>query len=200
MSGVNLVFLAGLFSATIGLSLVNVGAQESRRSHQPAIRDFDSLPKADAPIILCIDDKSAPGGQPTDHAYAKAAANGFRSILTLRSSKDGVDILRERLMVEKHRLRYFNLAVVAPLPTHKQLDEFLGLLRDKANHPMLANCAYAERVAPYMMIYHLVEQGWSLERAVDDASQSGLRQDELRALARGYLKYQKRDTKSKARS
>lgn len=148
---------------------------------------FAPLAPAEAPIIMCIDDKSTPGGQPTDHAYARVAANGFRSILTFRSNRDGVNTLRERLMVEKHKLRFYNLPVRGSLPTYKQIDEFLALLRDKNNHPMLVNCGFIERVAPYMMMFRLIEQGWSEERALDEASRSGLRKDELKKFARGYL-------------
>ena len=163
-------------------------AQEPRQSQKPAAGEFDSLLKVDAPIILCIDDKPTTGGQPSDQAYAKAAANGFRAVLTLRSQSDGVDLLRERFMVEKNHLRYFNLPVLATLPKHSQVDEFLALLRDKRNQPMLINCAFAERVAPYMMIFNLVERGWSEERAVEEASKSGLRRESLQGLARHYLK------------
>lgn len=163
-------------------------AQEPRQSQRPTANEFEPLLKIDAPVVLCIDDKPSPGGQPFDQAYAKAAANGFRSVLTLRSRSDGVDLLRERFMVEKNQLRYFNLPVLAKLPKHNQVDEFLSLLRDKRNQPMLINCAFAERVAPYMMIFNLVERGWSEERAVEDASKSGLRRDGLQELARSYLK------------
>ncbi len=173
--------------ASVALPLAS-SAQEPRQSQRPGATDLESLRKADAPIILCIDDKPTSGGQPSDHAYAKASANGFRSILTLRSPKDGVDTLRERLMVEKHQLRYFNLTVRAPLPTHNQVDEFLGLLHDKRNQPMLVNCAHAERVAPYLMIFNLVEWGWNEERAVEEGSKSGLRREDLQTLARSYLK------------
>jgi protein tyrosine phosphatase (PTP) superfamily phosphohydrolase (DUF442 family) len=189
--------LVALWVASPWTALV---ANDPPQSQKPLRRDFDPARKAEAPIILCIDDKPTSGGQPTEGAYAKAAANGFRSILTLRSARDGVDLLRERLMVEKHRLRYFNLAVTATLPAHKQIDEFLALVRDKGNHPMLVNCAYIERVAPYLMIFNLVEQGWSEERAVEDASRSGLRREELQALARGYLKSLANKSKAKARS
>ncbi len=163
-------------------------AQESRQSQKPAAGEFDSLLKVDAPIILCIDDKPTAGGQPSDQAYAKAAANGFRAVLTLRSRSDGVDLLRERFMVEKNQLRYFNLPVLASLPKLTQIDEFLALLRDKRNQPMLINCDFAERVAPYMMIFNLVERGWTEERAVEEASKSGLRRKSLQELARNYLK------------
>jgi len=192
------LILAGIFASTIWLELPSSSAQEPRQSQKPLAGEFDSLLKVDAPIILCIDDKPTSGGQPSDHAYSKAAANGFRSILTLRSPKDGVDTLRERLMVEKHQLRYFNLTVRVPLPTHNQVDEFLGLLREKRNQPMLVNCAFIERIAPYMMIFNLVEQGWNEERAVEEASKSGLRREDVQALARSYLKSRANKAKPKS--
>ena len=173
---------AGLLALTACL------AEEPRQSQQPPAKDFAPLLKSDAPIVLCIDDKPSVGGRPSEQAYAKAAANGFRSVLTLRTSTDGVDLWRERLMVEKNRLRYFNLPVLSAHPRLDHLDEFLRLVRDKGNHPMLVNCAFAERVAPYMMIFNLVEQGWNEERAVEEASRAGLRRKDLQALARNYLK------------
>lgn len=180
----------GLLIFVLFVSLLPVEAfvQEPRQSQRPTANAFEPLLKVDAPIVLCIDDKPAVGGQPSDQAYAKAAANGFRSVLTLRSRSDGVDLLRERFMVEKTQLRYFNLPVLSPLPKPTQIEEFLVLLRDKRNQPMLINCAFAERVAPYMMIFNLVERGWSEERAVEEASKSGLRRDGLQELARSYLK------------
>ena len=171
-------------------------AEEPRQSQRPGTTDLESLRKADAPIVLCIDDKQSVGGKPSDQAYAKAAANGFRSVLTLRARADGVDLWRERLMVEKNRLRYFNLPVHSPLPQRDQLDQFLRLVRDKGNHPMLLNCAFVERVTPYMMIFNLVEQGWNEERAVEQASKSGLRREDLQSLARSYLKSQGHKAKS----
>src|SRR5262245_36119040 len=90
--------LGGICATSLAVQLPRSSAQEARQNERPSIRKFAETAHTDAPIILCIDDKATSGGQPTDHAYAKAAANGFRSVLTFRSSKDGVDPLRERLM------------------------------------------------------------------------------------------------------
>jgi len=161
-------------------------AQEPRQSHPPAT-DLRHLRQADAPIVLCIDDEKSVGGRPSDQAYAKAAASGFRSVLTLRAPTDGVDAWREQRMVEKNKLRYLSLQVLSTTPGLEQLDEFLRWVRERGNHPMLINCAYAERVAPYMMIFNLMERGWSEQRAVEEAGKSGLRREDLQALARSYL-------------
>jgi protein tyrosine phosphatase (PTP) superfamily phosphohydrolase (DUF442 family) len=173
--------LAGL---TVICAVQRIDAQQSER---PPAKRFERSANADAPVVLCIDDKPTAGGKPSTSAYAKAAANGFRSALTLRSAKDGVDVNRERFMVEQNKMRYFNIAVTKSLPQRNQVDEFLRLVRDKANHPMLLNCAFAERVAPLIMIFRIVEQGWSEERALKEASQGGLKSDSLNQFARDYL-------------
>lgn len=144
--------------------------------------------KVQAPVVLCIDDKPGTGGQPSLKAYARAAANGFRSILTLRSSADGVDPVRERFIVEQSKMHYYNISIAGDLPRREQIDEFLRLVRDRANQPMLINCAFAERVAPLMLIFRIVEQDWSEARAVEEASRSGLKSDSLRKFAKEYLK------------
>jgi protein tyrosine phosphatase (PTP) superfamily phosphohydrolase (DUF442 family) len=161
-----------------------VGAQQSGNPLAPA---FERTLKTEAPVVLCVDDKPTLGGQPSTSAYAKAAANGFRSVLTLRSAADGVDLVRERFMVEQNKMRYFNIPATKDLPQRKQVDEFLRLVRSKDNHPMLINCAFAERVAPLMMIFRITEQGWSRKKAIEEASRSELKSDMLRKFADDYL-------------
>lgn len=166
-----------------------VSAISSAQQSAPAANPFEQLGrKADPPVVLCIDDKPGAGGQPSHQAYTKAAQSGYRSVLTLRTAKDGVDLQRERLLVEQSGLRYFNLPIAAQLPRREQVDEFLKLARDPANQPMLVNCAFAERIAPLMMIFRIIEQGWTEERAVEEARLSGgQKAAELRIFARNYL-------------
>ena len=173
--------------APLIMLIAGANRSEAQQSQRPASTDIERLFQAEAPVVLCIDDKPTVGGQPSTSAYAKAAANGFRSVLTLRSAADGVDLNRERFMVEQNNLRYFNIPATKNLPQRKRVDEFLRLARDKANHPMLINCAFAERVAPLMMILRIVELGWNEERAVEEASLSGLKSDVLKKFARDYL-------------
>jgi len=168
----------------------SAAAQQTQPSNKNLI---DSLTReVPAPVILCIDDNPGRGGQPSSEAYAKAAMNGFRSVLTLRSPKDGVDLTRERLIVEHNKLRYFSLRYRTELPQHPQVDEFLNLARDPLNQPMLVNCAFAERVAPLMMMFHIIEQGWPEERAIEEASRSGLASGKLKRFAKDYLANRKK--------
>ena len=176
----------------VALTVLPVPPAITQQSEQPRSNQVEQLIKIDAPVVLCIDDKPVAGGQPSGQAYASAAASGYRSVLTLRSNKDGVDPLRERLLVEQQKMRYFNLPATAKLPRAEQVDEFLGLVRDAANHPMLINCAFAERVAPFMMIFRITDQGWSEERALEEAARSGLKGDPLKKFAKDYLAHRKK--------
>jgi protein tyrosine phosphatase (PTP) superfamily phosphohydrolase (DUF442 family) len=146
---------------------------------------------ADVPRLLCLDENFATGGQPTSDAYAKAAASGFTSVLSLRTAGEGVDLIKERARAENGKLRYFNIPVDSSAPRPAQADEFLRIARDKANHPMLVTCATANRVGAFMMILRVVEQGWSEAKALDEAIKIGLRGEELEKFAKDYIAGQK---------
>lgn len=143
--------------------------------------------KSDVPRVLCLDGSFTTGGQPTEQAYAKAAASGFRSVLSLRTAGEGVDLMRERSLVEKNNLRYFNIPVATSAPRPEQADEFIRLVKEKSNHPMLINCASANRVGAFMMIFRVLEQGWAEDKALKEAVRIGLRGDELKKFARDYI-------------
>lgn len=169
------------------LALLWPALTPGQQSRNPVFHSSGSQTKVEAPVVLCIDDKPAAGGQPSPTAYAKAAANGFRSILTLRAPMDGVDVNRERFMVEQNKMRYFNIPSAGKLPGRKEVDEFLAVGRNPDNHPMLVNCAFAERIAPFMMIFRMQEQGWTENRAVEEAASSGMKVEALRKFARDYF-------------
>ena len=141
----------------------------------------------DVPRVLCLDDSFTTGGQPTGEAYVKAAANGFRAVLSLRTNSEGVDLVLERARVKSNRMRYFNIPVNSAAPRAEQADEFLRIARDKTNHPMLVNCASANRVGAFMMILRVVEQGWSEEQALEEAIKIGLASDGLKRFASDYI-------------
>jgi protein tyrosine phosphatase (PTP) superfamily phosphohydrolase (DUF442 family) len=146
---------------------------------------------SDLPRFLCLDENFATGGQPRGEAYVKAAASGFRSVLSLRTNSEGIDLARERARVESVKLRYFNIPVNSSAPHPEQADEFLRITAEKTNHPMLVNCSTANRVGAFMMILRVVNQGWSEEKAVEEAVRIGLTSDVLKRFAKDYIARQK---------
>ena len=181
----DLIAAAVIFFSTITF------AAESPKTNPMRLEQTQKLLSADVPRVLCLDENFATGGQPTGDAYAKAAASGFSSVLSLRTPTEGIDLLRERAQVESKKMRYFNIPVNSSSPRAEQVDEFLRISRDKANHPMLVTCATANRVGAFMMIFRVVEQGWSEEKALEEAIKIGLRGEELKKFAKDYIASQK---------
>jgi protein tyrosine phosphatase (PTP) superfamily phosphohydrolase (DUF442 family) len=163
------------------------------RSADPAKPDRARLDRiqqslsADIPRVLCLDENFATGAQPKGDAYAKAATSGFRTVLSLRTASEGIDLARERVEVERNKMRFFNIPVVSSAPRPEQADEFLKLTRDQANYPMLITCASANRVGAFMMIQRVVDQGWSEARALEEATRIGLNSATLKQFAQNYI-------------
>lgn len=153
----------------------------------PRLDQVQKWLSTDVPRVLCLDESFATGGQPGSEAYAKAAAAGFRSVVSLRTANEGIDLARERSSVERANLRFFNIPVDSSAPRPEQADEFLRVARDQTNHPMLVTCATANRVGAFMMIFRVVEQGWSEEKALAEALTIGLRSDGLKKFAKDYI-------------
>ncbi|HJZ68907.1 MAG TPA: protein tyrosine phosphatase family protein [Blastocatellia bacterium] len=143
--------------------------------------------KDDAPHIVCIDERFATAGQPNDSAYAKLAENGYRAVLSLRTSSEGFGLAHEKEMVEKAGLRFINIPVVTTAPKPEQVTEFINAVKDKSNQPMLIHCGSANRVGAFWMIYRVVEQGWSEEKALEEAVKIGLTNPVLKSFAHEYI-------------
>ncbi|HVO96398.1 MAG TPA: sulfur transferase domain-containing protein [Terriglobales bacterium] len=177
---------AAIFVAA-GLSAVLAQSSTPEKTDRARLDRIQQSLSADIPRVLCLDENFATGAQPKGNAYAKAAANGFRSVLSLRTANEGLDLARERALVEKNKLRFFNIPVVSSAPRAEQADEFLKLTRDQANHPMLVTCASANRVGAFMMILRVVDQGWSEEKALEEATRIGLSSAALKQFAQNYI-------------
>jgi hypothetical protein len=94
-----------LITATLGLA---ANLPETNQGRHDNIQQTLS---SDVPRVLCLDESFATGGQPKDQAYIKAATAGFRSVLSLRTAAEGIDLARERRQVESNKMRYFNIPV-----------------------------------------------------------------------------------------
>jgi len=185
-----MTWLGNLLVAVLLLAPTVIAADTAQSGRSRLERVQQAL-SADVPRVLCLDESFTTGGQPTGNAYEKAVAIGFRSVLSLRTNDEGVDLVRERARVESAKMRYFNIPVDSSDPRPEQADEFRRIARDKTNHPMLINCASANRVGAFMMILRVVEQGWSEDKALVEAMKIGLASAKLKQFAIQYIERQK---------
>ena len=172
------IFASAFFAVVCSASLS--AFQESSRERLDKI---EAALKPDVPRILCVNEKFATAAQPADAAFGKLAANGFRSVLNLRTGSEGADLERERSLVEAAGMRYVNIPVVPSAPKPEQVDAFIKAVTDAANQPMLIHCASANRVGAFWMIYRVVEQSWPEDKALEEAARIGLTNPTLKAFA-----------------
>ncbi|HWP44762.1 MAG TPA: protein tyrosine phosphatase family protein, partial [Blastocatellia bacterium] len=162
-------YAAIIMLAMFGSISLAYGGRQSERLAQ-----VEQALKGDIPRIVCVDESFATSGQPKETAFAKLSANGFKSVLNLRTEAEGIDLAREREMAEKAGLRYISVPVAPPAIKEETVNAFINAVKDKSNHPMLIHCGSANRVGAMMMIYRVIEQGWPEEKASEEAARIGL--------------------------
>lgn len=175
-----------LLSVTTALFLTAMFAVAQQAKSEKLAKMEEAL-KADAPKLLCLNEAIATAGQPKDEAFAKLAAHGFRSVLNLRTTNEGVDLQREQELTEKAGMKYLSVPVTGSAPQPEAVVEFIRVVKEKSHHPMLIHCATANRVGAFWMIYRVLEEGWSEEQALAEATQIGLTNPALKKFAEDYI-------------
>src|SRR5215510_7190224 len=157
--------------AFIFLAVAFVGAQELSD-----IRNF-----------LRINKEFCSGGQPKLEHLEKLKKEGITTIINLRVPTEH-RAADEEEMAKKLGLRYFNIPVVFADPKDEQVDEFLKITDDPANRPAFIHCTAAIRVGAFWMIRRVMRDGWTIEKAEEEAQKVGLRDNpQLNEFARKYI-------------
>jgi uncharacterized protein (TIGR01244 family) len=113
------------------------------------------------------------GGQPRMEHFARLKAEGIKAVVNLRTPEEHrAD--EERQAVEQAGLKYVNIPVVYRDPKAAQVDEFLRITDDPSNRPMFIHCTAAIRVGAFWLIRRVVRDGWTWDRALEDAREVGL--------------------------
>jgi uncharacterized protein (TIGR01244 family) len=126
-------------------------------------------------------------GAITADAVPAIKAEGFKSIVNLRMANEpGADVEKQAAAAREAGLRYIHLPFSAAAPTAKVFDEFLAAAADPANSPMFIHCASANRVGAVWLVKRVKQDGWTVERALEEATAIGLSHPALRKFALDY--------------
>ena len=149
-----------------------------------------AAPQEEAPPIrnfLRVNKDFCTGGQPRTEHLAKLKEEGVKAIINLRPPGEH-RAEEEKAEAERLGLRYFNIPLVFREPKEEQATEFLKLTDDEANRPAFIHCTGAIRVGAFWMIRRVLRDGWTIERAEEEAKQIGLRENpHLNEFARNYI-------------
>ncbi len=148
----------------------------------PPIRNF-----------LRVNEQFCTGGQPRLEHLAKLKADGVKTIINLRQPSEH-RAAEEEETAKQLGLKYYNIPVVFGDPKEEQVTEFLRLTDDPANRPLFIHCTAAIRVGAFWMIRRVLRDGWTIEKAEEEATRVGLKDSpHLNEFARKYIeKYQKK--------
>ena len=162
--------------------LLSVAYASAARQEAPPIRNF-----------LRVNREFCTGGQPRNEHLAKLKEEGVKAIINLRQPGEH-RAEEEKAEAERLGLRYFNIPVAFGEPKEEQATEFLRLTDDEANRPAFIHCTGAIRVGAFWMIRRVLRDGWTVERAEEEAEKIGLREvPHLVEFARGYIERHKKN-------
>lgn len=151
-------------------------AQQEAKQEVPPIRNF-----------LQVNKDFCTGAQPRLEHLAKLKADGVKAIINLRQPSEH-RAEEEETEAKKLGLRYFNIPVVYASPKDEQADQFLKITDDPENRPMFIHCTAAIRVGAFWMIRRVMRDGWTIEKAEEEAQKVGLvNAPHLNEFARKYI-------------
>ena len=147
-------------------------------------------PPQDAPQIrnfIRMNSDFCSGAQPRPDQLAKLKAEGVKTIINLRPPSEH-RAAEEEAQAKALNFRYFNIPFVFGDPKDELATEFLKITDDPKNRPAFIHCAAGIRVGALWMIRRVLRDGWTIEKAEQEAEKIGLRESpHLNEFARKYI-------------
>lgn len=118
----------------------------------------------------------AVAGKPTAQALAQLKAQGFRTVIDLRTEAEG--LAEEKTIVEGQGLRYVSVPMTAATFTLADALKVKSVLDDPAAGPVLLHCATSNRVGGVLAVLE-AKAGKPLEEAIEAGRAAGLKGDPM---------------------
>ena len=127
-------------------------------------------------------------GATTPESMRAVKDMGFAAVVNLRqASENGANIADETAAAESAGLKYIHLPMNGAAPDAAVVDRFLEAARNPANSPMFVHCASGNRAAAVWLVKRVLVDGWTVDRAVEEAKALGLTSAPLEQFARNYI-------------
>jgi uncharacterized protein (TIGR01244 family) len=137
-----------------------------------------------------VNEQICTGGQPTMEELEKLKAEGVKSVVNLRRPSE-YNAEEEAAKVKELGLRYFHIPFDTNAPKDEPVDEFLKVMADKSNLPVFIHCTVANRVGGFWLIRRVLVDGWTVEKAEEEAKKIGLTNVKTREFALDYIERHK---------
>jgi uncharacterized protein (TIGR01244 family) len=159
------------------LVLAGCGLSAEQKAARPGISNFT---RVDA-VVAC-------GGATETSALEGLKQDGFKAVINLRqASERGANIDENRARAEQLGLKYIHIPFNGAAPETKTFDDFLAAVADKSNQPVYVHCASANRVGAVWLAKRVLQDGWTVEKATEEARLIGLSAAPLEQFALKYV-------------
>jgi uncharacterized protein (TIGR01244 family) len=165
--------LTGFFMISFAVSL----SAQVTKQERAGIVNFS---RVDA-VVAC-------GGATETSALDGLAKDGFKSVINLRlASEANANIELNAAHAKTLGLNYIHIPFNGQQPDTKVVDQFLAAIANKANQPVYVHCGSASRVGAVWLVKRVLQDGWTVEKATEEAKLIGLRSDALEKFALDYI-------------
>ena len=147
------------------------------KQERPGIVNFS---KVDA-VVAC-------GGATETNALNGLAKDGFKSVINLRlATEANANIDLNAAHAKSLGLNYIHIPFNGAQPDPKAVDQFLASIANKANQPVFVHCGSASRVGGMWLVKRVLQDGWPIDKAIEEAKLIGLRNEPLEKFALNYI-------------
>jgi uncharacterized protein (TIGR01244 family) len=165
------------FAVLVVIACAVTALSAQQKVTRPGITNFT---RVDA-VVAC-------GGATETSALEGLKADGFKSVINLRqASERGADIEANRAKATELGLKYIHIPFNGAAPENKTFDDFLAAVSDKSNQPVYIHCASANRVGAVWLAKRVLQDGWTVEKATEEARLIGLSAAPLEQFALKYV-------------
>jgi uncharacterized protein (TIGR01244 family) len=165
-----------LVPAALTLALAGSALAQTKQERAGIV----NFTKVDA-VVAC-------GGATETSALEGLAKDGFKTVINLRlPTEPGANIEQNAARAKELGLNYVSLPLNGQQPDPKVADRFLDVVANKANQPVYIHCGSASRVGGVWLIKRVLLDGWTIDKATEEAKFIGLRSETLEKFALDYI-------------
>ena len=154
----------------------------------PAFAQVTKQERAGIVNFSKVDAVVACGGATETSALEGLAKDGFKSVINLRTATEqNANIEQNAARAKELGLKYIHIPFNTQQMDPKVIDQFLAAVADKSNQPAFVHCGSASRVGSVWLAKRVIQDGWTIEKATEEAKAIGLRGEPLEKYALDYI-------------
>ena len=140
-----------------------------------------------------VDAVVACGGATDTAALDGLKADGFKAVINLRTaSEQGANLEQNAAHAKEIWIKYISIPFNGQQPDPKAVDTFLAEIANKSNQPVYVHCGSASRVGSFWLVKRVLQDGWTVEKATEEAKFIGLKGEPLEKFALDYISSHKK--------